>query len=48
MKRPERDPVARAQDGGPSLSQLGAIDADELTKEAIGDWHYWVTQGYCL
>jgi hypothetical protein len=30
------------------LSQLGAIDPDESTKEAIGDWHYWVTQGYCL
>jgi hypothetical protein len=30
------------------LSQLIAIDPDESTKEAIGDWHYWVTQGYCL
>lgn len=30
------------------LSQLDAIDPDEPTKEAIGDWHYWVTQGYCL
>ncbi len=30
------------------LSQLGALDPDESTKEAIGDWHYWVTQGYCL
>ena len=30
------------------LSQLDAIDPDELTKEAIGDWHYWVSQGYCL
>jgi hypothetical protein len=30
------------------LSQLGAIDPDESTKEAIGDWHYWVIQGYCL
>ena len=30
------------------LSQLGAIDPDESTKEAIGDWHYWVAQGYCL
>ena len=26
------------------LSQLAAIDPDESTKEAIGDWHYWVTQ----
>ena len=30
------------------LSQLAAIDPDESTKEAIGDWHYWVSQGYCL
>jgi len=30
------------------LSQLTAIDADESTAEAIGDWHYWVAQGYCL
>src|SRR3954471_699842 len=29
------------------LSQLAAIDADESTQEAIGDWHYWVAQG-CL
>jgi hypothetical protein len=29
------------------LSQLAAIDADESTKEAISDWHYWVAQG-CL
>jgi len=29
------------------LSQLAAIDADASTKEAIGDWHYWVSQG-CL
>ena len=24
-----------------------SIDPDESTKEAIGDWHYWVAQG-CL
>jgi hypothetical protein len=30
------------------LSQLAAIDADESTAEAIGDWHYWVAQGYCF
>jgi hypothetical protein len=30
------------------LSQLDAIEPDESTKEAIGDWHYWVSQGYCL
>ena len=28
------------------LSQLAAIDPDECTEEAIGDWHYWVSQGY--
>lgn len=28
------------------LSQLAAIDAGESTEEAIGDWHYWVSQGY--
>jgi hypothetical protein len=30
------------------LSQLVAIDAGESTTEAIGDWHYWVAQGYCF
>jgi hypothetical protein len=30
------------------LSQLGAIDADESTLQAIGDWHYWRAQGYCF
>ena len=30
------------------LSQLSAIDADESTVEAIGDWHYWLAQGYCF
>jgi hypothetical protein len=29
------------------LSQLDVIDLDESTAEAIGDWHYWLTQG-CL
>jgi hypothetical protein len=28
------------------LSQLAAIDADKSTADAIGDWHYWVAQGY--
>lgn len=30
------------------LSQLVAIGADESTREAIGDWHYWVAQGCIL
>jgi hypothetical protein len=28
------------------LSQLTAIDGDDATVEAIGDWHYWLAQGY--
>jgi Calcium binding len=28
------------------LSQLAAIDLDQSTANAIGDWHYWVAQGY--
>jgi Calcium binding len=30
------------------LSQLNSIDADQSTTKAIGDWHYWVAQGYCF
>src|SRR5438045_2832812 len=30
------------------LAQLIPVDSDESTVEAIGDWHYWVAQGYCL
>ncbi len=30
------------------LSQLKAINPDESTQEAIGDWLYWIAQGYCL
>jgi hypothetical protein len=28
------------------LSQLKTVAADEITDEAIGDCHYWVTRGY--
>jgi hypothetical protein len=28
------------------LSQLIPVGADESSVQAIGDWHYWVTQGY--
>ena len=28
------------------LSQLAAVNPDESTAEAIGDWHYWVSQAY--
>jgi hypothetical protein len=31
-----------------SLSQLTPLDVEESTAEAIGDWHYWVAQGYCF
>jgi calcium binding protein len=31
-----------------SLSQLAAIDPDDSTEQAIGDWHYWVSRGYLL
>lgn len=30
------------------LSQLIAVDAGDSAAEAIGDWHYWVAQGYCF
>ena len=30
------------------LSQLKAVDPDSSTAEAIGDWHYWLAQGYRL
>ena len=30
------------------LSQLATIGGDKSTEEAIGDWCYWVAQGYCL
>jgi hypothetical protein len=30
------------------LSQLEAMHLDESSNEAIGDWLYWVAQGYCL
>ena len=28
------------------LSQLAAVVADQSTADAIGDWHYWLAQGY--
>ena len=30
------------------LSQLATIDPADATAEAIADWNYWVTQGYCF
>lgn len=28
------------------LAQLEVIDADEETRQAVEDWHYWVEMGY--
>ena len=33
---------------GVPLAQLTGVGVDESTAEAIGDWHYWVAQGYCF
>lgn len=33
---------------GVPLAQIEGVDVDEETEEAIGDWHYWTTQGYEL
>jgi hypothetical protein len=30
------------------LLQLVAIDLDQSSAEAIGDWHQWAAQGYCF
>jgi hypothetical protein len=30
------------------LSQLAAVEPDESTEKAIGDWHYWSARGYIL
>jgi hypothetical protein len=31
-----------------SFIRLAAIDSDESTEQAIGDWHYWAARGYLL
>lgn len=31
---------------GVPLSQLKVVHADEQTREAVKDWHYWVNRGY--
>ncbi len=30
------------------LEQIEGIDVDKNTKQAIGDWLYWIEQGYCF
>ncbi|MDM8520935.1 calcium-binding protein [Anaerolineales bacterium HSG6] len=31
---------------GVPLKQIGIVEANEETQEAIEDWHYWVARGY--
>ncbi len=33
---------------GVPLAQLKPVKVDDLTREAIEDWHYWVKRGYQL
>ncbi len=33
---------------GVLLSRLAGVNVDQSTAEAIGNWHYWVAQGYCF
>ena len=28
------------------LSQLAAVNVDQSTAQALGDWQYWIAQGY--
>jgi Calcium binding len=28
------------------LSQLAAVNVHQSTAQALGDWHYWIAQGY--
>ena len=40
-----RSAGARAKLAVP-LSQLEVIEADDETRQAVEDWHYWVAMGY--
>lgn len=48
----ERDMLAQIRWQGRKLAvplaQLAPSNPDDATAEAIGDWHYWVSQGYRL
>lgn len=33
---------------GVPLMQLEPMDVDDATAQAVGDWHYWMAQGYQL
>ena len=33
---------------GVPLVQLVGVEVDDVTEEAIGDWHYWMGRGYQL
>jgi hypothetical protein len=37
---------AEATTGGERLPQLDVVHADEETRQAVEDWHYWVDMGY--
>ena len=41
-------PLRKGETVAVPLSQLAAINVDESTLQAIGDWHYWLAQGYCF
>ncbi|HEY9643861.1 MAG TPA: calcium-binding protein [Coleofasciculaceae cyanobacterium] len=30
------------------LSEIQPVDPDPDTEQAVGDWHYWISQGYQL
>ena len=38
----------RGRTFGVPLAQLEPVKIDQLTQEAIADWHYWVKRGYQL
>ena len=33
---------------GVPLAQMVGLSVDDQTREAIGDWHYWIDRGYQL
>jgi Calcium binding len=36
----------KGRTGAVPLSQLAGVGVDDLTEQAVGDWHYWVNSGY--
>jgi hypothetical protein len=43
---PGRPPNVWGDRSAPNQPSTETINPDESTGEAIGDWHYWVAQGY--